>query len=136
MQKRLVALSRFKNILKRTQRPDEHIYLMKLGRINEEDELGFAKTGLCCIQELNGLIQAPQKLDIDFKGEESNPDYVGYFMPEFELKTSELPSYRIKYERPYETLLLKITEYNPNLFLRKKRHHIKLKLILEKKHGK
>ena len=33
-----------------------------------------------------------------------------------------------------ETLMLKITEYNPNLFLKGKRDHIQLELILEKKY--
>lgn len=123
----------FKHILKKVKRPDEHIFLLKMQNTNEKDELGFSKKDFQCIQELNGIIQAPQKMDVDFKGEESNPAYVGYFMPEFELEASNLADYRLKYERPYETLLLKITEYNPNLFLRHKRHHIKLKLILEKK---
>lgn len=123
----------FKHILRRTNRPDEHIFLMQMTNTGEKDELGFSKKGFQSIQELHGIIQAPQEMEVDFKGEESNPKYVGYFMPEFNLKVSNLADYRLKYERPYETLLLKITEYNPNLFLRHNRHHIKLKLILEKK---
>ena len=113
----------FKTILRRTYRPDESLYLMKLG----EEKYTIQ-------QELHGIIQKPQELEINFKGQESNPAYVGYFLPEFELKASELNDYRIKYARPYETLLMKITEYNPNLFLRQNRDHIKLKLILEKKY--
>lgn len=123
----------FKDILRRTNRPDEHIFLMQMTNVGEKDELGFSKKEFQCVQELHGIIQAPQEMDVDFKGEESNPKYVGYFMPEFNLEVSKLADYRLKYERPYETLLLKITEYNPNLFLRHNRHHIKLKLILEKK---
>ena len=123
----------FRHILKRTSRADEKIILMKFGHSEEKDELGFSKTELIPIQELHGIIQAPQQLDIDFKGEESNPIYIAYLMPEFNLKASNLPDYRIKYIRPYETMILKIVEYNPNLFLRHKRHHIKLELILEKK---
>lgn len=125
----------FRHILRRTNRSDEKITLMKFGHSEDKDELGFSQLDLIPIQELHGVIQAPQELDIDFKGEESNPAYVGYFMPDFEIETSKLADYRIKYERPYEGMILKITEYNPNLFLRHKRHHIKLKLILEKKHG-
>ena len=124
----------FKTILRRTYRPDESLYLMKLGYTDEEDELGFGEEKYIIQQELHGIIQKPQELEINFKGQESNPAYVGYFLPEFELKASELNDYRIKYARPYETLLMKITEYNPNLFLRHNRDHIRLKLILEKKY--
>ena len=124
----------FKTILRRTYRPDESLYLMKLGYTDEEDELGFGEEKYIIQQELHGIIQQPQELEINFKGQESNPAYVGYFLPEFELKASELNDYRIKYARPYETLLMKITEYNPNLFLRHNRDHIRLKLILEKKY--
>lgn len=124
----------FKTILRRTYRPDESLYLMKLGYTDEEDELGFGEEKYTIQQELHGIIQQPQELEINFKGQEFNPAYVGYFLPEFELKASELNDYRIKYARPYETLLMKITEYNPNLFLRHNRDHIKLKLILEKKY--
>lgn len=125
----------FRHILKRTNRSDEIITLMKFGHSEDKDELGFSELELIPIQILHGIIQAPQELEIGVKGEESNPDYVGYFMPEFNLEAVNLADYRIRYERPYETMILKIIEYNPNLFLRHKRHHIKLKLILEKKHG-
>ena len=126
----------FKHILRRTNRADEKITLMKIGHSEDKDELGFSDVELIPIQKLKGIIQSPQELDIDYKGEESNPQYVGYFMPEFDLEASYLANYKIKYERPYETMILKIVEYNPNLFLRHKRHHIKLGLILEKKYGK
>lgn len=124
----------FKSILRRTKRSDEKITLMKLGHSHRKDELGYPIQEYIPIQELNGIIQAPQDLEIGFKGEESNPRYKGYFMPEFELEQERLSDYRIKYERPYETMLMKIVEYNPNLFLRHKRHHIRLILKLEKKH--
>ena len=85
------------------------------------------------VQEIHGIIQRPQEQEIDFKGEESNPTYVGYFLPEFLLETKDIADYRIKYVRPHETLCLKINDYNPNLFLRGKRDHIQLGLIQEKK---
>lgn len=126
----------FKTILDRTYRVNEFVYLMEKGYSStEEDELGFSKEKYGIKQELHGIIQRPQEMEIDFKGSESNPAYIGYFLPEFDLKTSELNNYRIKYVRPYETLLMKITEYNPNLFLRHNRDHIRLKLILEKKYA-
>ena len=128
-------MTRFKNILKRTNRPDEHLYLMEL-TLGAKDELGFPKEGYEEVQELRGIIQEPQMLDIDFKGQESNPDYVAYLMPDFNLKAEILNNYRIKYERPHETMILKIVQYDPNLFLRHKRHHIEMHLILEKKYGK
>lgn len=127
-------MTRFKNILKRTRRPDEKIFLMKLGLSHEKNELGFAKEKYVPIQELDGIIQEPQYLDIDFKGQESNPMYTAYLMPTFNLEAENLNDYRIKYERPYETMLLKIVQYDPNLFLRHKRHHVEIHLILEKKY--
>jgi hypothetical protein len=127
-------MTRFKNILKRTRRPDEKIFLMKLGLSHEKNELGFAKEKYVPIEELGGIIQEPQQLDIDFKGQESNPMYTAYLMPTFNLEAENLNDYRIKYERPYETMILKIVQYDPNLFLRHKRHHVEIHLILEKKY--
>lgn len=127
-------MTRFKNILKRTNRPDEHIYLMKLS-LGQKDELGFPKEEYKEIQELRGIIQEPQMLNIDFSGQESQPAYTAYLMPDFNLKAEDLNNYRIKYERPHETMILKIVQYDPNLFLRHKRHHIEIHLILEKKYA-
>ena len=126
--------TRFKNIYKRTFRSDEKIFLMKLGLSEKKDELGFAKEKYIPIQELQGIIQEPQRLDIDFKGQESNPFYTAYLMPTFNLETENINDYRIKYERPYETMILKIIQYDPNLFLRHKRHHVEIHLVLEKKY--
>lgn len=126
--------TRFKNIYKRTFRSDEKIFLMKLGLSEKKDELGFAKEKYIPIQELQGIIQEPQRLDIDFKGQESNPFYTAYLMPTFNLETENVNDYRIKYERPYETMILKIVQYDPNLFLRHKRHHVEIHLVLEKKY--
>jgi len=123
----------FKDIYKWTHRPDEKIILMKFVDSREEDELGFSKKEYVDIQEIHGVIQRPQDIEVLMKGVESNPDYVGYFLPEFILKQNEIDDYRIRYERPFETMIMKIDEYNPNLFLRHKRDHIRLKLILEKK---
>lgn len=126
----------FKSIYKRTCRPDEKIVLMKFSDSLEEDELGFAKKEYIDIQEIHGVIQRPQETEVLMKGVESNPDYVGYFLPEFILKQNEIDDYRLRYERPFEVMILKIDEYNPNLFLRHKRDHIRLKLILEKRNGR
>lgn len=124
----------YKTILKRNFRKDEQYFLMKKGLSDDEDEFGFAKEKYLPIQEIYGVIQKPQIQEIDFKGEESNPSYTGYFLPDFIIDTNEVADYRIKYVRPHETLLLKIAEYNPNLFLKGKRDHIQLELILEKKY--
>lgn len=123
----------FKDIYKRTYRPDEKITLMKFSDSFEEDELGFSKKEYIDIQELKGVIQRPQDIEVLMKGVESNPRYVGYFIPDFILQQNEIDDYRIRYERPFETMIMKIDEYNPNLFLRHKRDHIRLVLILEKK---
>ena len=127
-------MTRFKNILRRTRIPDEKLILLKKGLSREKNELGFAKEKYIPIQELDGIIQKPQYMDIDNKGQESNPAYIAYVMPTFNLEREDLNEYRIKYIRPYETMILKIKSYNPNLFLRHKRHHVKFSLILEKKY--
>lgn len=124
----------YKRIYRLNERKDEQTFLMELSDTNLEDEFGFTKIGFVEKQEIHGVIQRPQEQEIDFKGEESNPHYTGYFLPEFILKTEDLADYRIKYVRPHETLLLKIEEYNPNLFLKGKRDHIQLEMILEKKY--
>jgi hypothetical protein len=115
-------------------RPDEQTILMKYDKTSTQDEFGFAKKTLIEIQEIHGVIQRFQDEDIGFKGEESNPNYTGYFLPEFIIDTDKLADYRIKYIRPHETQILKISSYNPNLFLRHTRDHIQLQLILEKKY--
>jgi hypothetical protein len=123
----------FKHILGRTSRGDEQILLLQMGHSHEKDEIGFPKKEFVPIQELHGIIQAPQNSDIGFKGEESNPRYIAYLMPEFSIDMDKLADYRIKHIRPYETKVFKIMQYNPNLFLRHNRHHVKLVLRLEKK---
>lgn len=125
----------FKTIYRLNRRKDEKIYLMGLVLTDYEDELGFADTKFSELQEIRGIIQEAQDQEIDFKGEESNPHYTGYFLPDFILETDKIANYRVKYERPHETLLLKIQAYDPNLFLRGKRDHIQLEMILEKKYG-
>lgn len=125
----------FKTIMRWVNRPDEQMILMKFDKTSVQDEFGFAKEELVEIQEIHGVIQLFQDEEIDFKGEESNPDYTGYFLPEFILETDKLADYRIKYIRPYETQILKISSYNPNRFLRHTRDHIQLRLILEKKYS-
>lgn len=124
----------FKIIYRKNRRKDESFFLMKKGLSREENELGFAKEKYLPIQEIRGIVQRSQTQEIGFKGEESNPHYTGYFLPDFILETDEVADYRVKYIRPHETLLLKIVEYNPNLFLKGKRDHIQLRMILEKKY--
>ena len=119
---------------RRKKKYKEEFFLMKKGLSHEENDLGFSKEKYIPIQEIHGIIQKSQIQEISEKGEESNPFYTGYFLPEFILDTSEIADYRIKYIRPHETLLLKIAEYNPNLFLRGKRDHIQIEFILEEKY--
>ena len=125
----------FRTIMRWVNRPDEQMILMKFDKTSTQDEFGFAKEELIEIQEIQGVIQLFQDEEIDFKGEESNPNYTGYFLPEFIIKTDELADYRVKYIRPHEIQILKISSYNPNRFLRHTRDHIQLQLILEKKYG-
>ena len=132
----MVAYLSFKTIYRLNKRRNgyqEDFFLMKKEQSDDEDVFGFSQTKYVVVQEIHGIIQRPQEQEIDFKGEESNPTYVGYFLPEFLLETKDIADYRIKYVRPHETLCLKINDYNPNLFLRGKRDHIQLGLIQEKK---
>lgn len=115
------------------KRDDEQFFLLKKSVSEEEDIFGFGKEKYFEEQEIHGIIQRDQTQEIGYKGEESNPHYTGYFLPEFILKTSEIADYRVKYIRPHETVLLKITNYNQNLFLKGVRDHIQLELVLEKK---
>ncbi len=115
-------------------RDDESLFLMKKSFSYDEDEFGFGKEKYFKEKEIHGIIQRSQTQEIGFKGEESNPHFTGYFLPEFILNTSEVANYRIKYIRPHETLILKIQDYNQNLFLEGERDHIQLELILEKKY--
>lgn len=125
----------FQIIYDLNKRDDEFFRLLKEGFSDQENELGFSKKRLTLVQEIHGIIQRSQIQEIDFKGEESNPKYTGYFLPEFILETNNIADYRIEYKRPHETLLLKIHEYNPNLFLMGERDHIQLELVLEKKYS-
>lgn len=124
----------FQIIYDLNKRDDEFFRLMKMGTSSHENEFGFAESELIPVQEIYGIIQRSQLQEIDFKGEESNPIYTGYFLPNFIIKTENVADYRIEYKRPHETLLLKINEYNPNLFLAGIRDHIQLELILDKKY--
>lgn len=124
----------FKEILERVQRIDEELYLMKY-ELGEKDELGFPEKKFIEIQKLNGVIQREQISETGIKGVESEPHYTGYFLPEFTINIKELNDYRIKYNTPNESFLYQIVEYNPNLFLRKERDHIALRLLIDKKNN-
>ena len=123
----------FKTIYRKNKRKDEELFLLKKELSDKEDSFGFAKDDYSVVQQIEGIVQKAQEQEINFKGEESNPHYTGYFLPTFIIETSKVADYRIKYVRPHETILLKIEEYNPNLFLKGKRDHIQLEMILEKK---
>lgn len=124
----------FKTIFKKNYRKDEKLFLLKRSIGAQEDELGFAKEGYEEVKRIDGIIQNPQEQDINFKGEESEPKYIGYFLPTFLLQTDEIADYRIRYERPHETQIFKIQNYDPNLFLKGRRDHIQMELILDKKY--
>lgn len=142
----------FKELYRQFSRKKEHVYLLKkTNKINEDsqielDEFGFAKkeykdieSDISEVFEIKAIVQRAQEIDINEKGVESNPLYYAYCEPTFHLKQNEINNYRIKYVKPYETLIMKILEYNPNLFLGSNKgshhHHIRLKLLLEKKYG-
>lgn len=123
----------FKSILARTSRPTEEMILLHRESTTDLDEIGFAKEEWIELQKIHGVIQQTQALDIAEKGMESNPVYVGYFLPEFELEFRKMADYRVQYKKPYEIVILKINDYNPNLFLRHSQDHIQMTLEVEKK---
>lgn len=123
----------FIDIMRYVHRPEEKIYLIGKTTLPQKDEFGFAQTTYGDIQELTGVIQRDQNIEIAEKGTESEPRYTGYFIPDFILETNKINEYRIRHERPHETLIMKIIEYNPNLFLEHTRDHIQMTLIVDKK---
>lgn len=121
----------FKSILDRTERKHEKISLMKFVH-DSYNELGLSEEKLVFKQKLNGIIQQPTVTDVAEKGTEGEVEFYGFFMP-FQIPLENLNNYRIKYEKSYETYILKFKRYDPNLFLGKKQDHIEVELILEKK---
>ena len=101
----------FIDIMRYVHRPEEKIYLIGKTTLPQKDEFGFAQTTYGDIQELTGVIQRDQNIEIAEKGTESEPRYTGYFIP----------------------VIMKIIEYNPNLFLEHTRDHIQMTLIIDKK---
>jgi len=122
----------FKSLIKRFEKKDESLYLLKHMLKSEKDELGFKKKDYKVIQKLRGVIQKGQTLEIGEKGSESEAEYTAYFCPTFDIKSEELNNYRIKYEKPYETIIYKIKMLNPNLNLGTQ-DHIQITMIRDKK---
>lgn len=124
----------FDNIYRRYYKPDEEIYLLKYEYTKDKDEFGKAKKQWNTIKKIEGLIQSVQFIEIDKKGTESEARYEGYFKPDPALliKSEEVNDYRIKWVRPFETVVYKIRRYNPNLWL-KPQDHVQLRLMRDKK---
>lgn len=128
----------FRTIYEKEKRPNETLILMKYIYSGKND-FGEPKKILEEIQTIKGIIQLDQQVSLNkdqAKGQESEPIYTGYFCPEFNLKQSEINEYRIKYiKREYETLIMKVRKYDPNLYLMGEQDHIQIELILEKQDG-
>ena len=132
----------FNNIMRIIKRPNEKYFLEKknqykqekkpqilkdeVGNIIRKDSVGNISETWTTLMELEGVIQHRQKEKIAEQGEESIVKYYGYFKPTFDLETDKLADYRVRMIREYETLYLKIIQYDPNNFYRKDRHHIVL----------
>lgn len=97
-----------------------------VGNIIRKDDVGNISETWEDILELQGVIQHRQDDKVSNAGEESQLRYYGYFNPTFNLYTDKLSNYRVKFVRDYETLYLRIIEYDPNNFLRANHHHIVL----------
>lgn len=132
----------FNGIMRIIKRPNEKYFLEKkienikqenpqilkdeVGNIIRKDIVGNISEKWTTIMELEGVIQHRQKEKIAEQGEESIVKYYGYFKPHFNLETDKLSNYRVRIERNYETLHMKILQYDPNNFFRGKQHHIVL----------
>ena len=126
----------FLQTLKQYQKK-HHTIKDEVGNIIRKDEVGNIAEEWIDLQELHGTIQHRQDEDIGGEGEESAITYHGYFTPEFNLETNQLSRYRVKFVRSYETLYLKIIEYDPNNYLLGEQHHITLVMKEDKKyHGR
>jgi len=132
----------FYDIMRIIHRPNEKYFLEKkiqnikqekpqvlkdeVGNIIRKDPIGNISDKWQTIIELEGVIQHRQKEKIAEQGEESIVKYTGYFTPNFHIETDKLSNYRVRMERDYETLYLKILQYDPNNFFRGQQHHIVL----------
>lgn len=122
-----------------TEYTEEQVIKDEVGNIIKKDPVGNIKEDWVDLQELQGVIQHRQREDISNAGQESmlryrQQGYVGYFNPTFDLETDKLANYRIKFIRKYETIYLRIYEYDPNNYLRGIQHHIAVGLIEDKKY--
>ena len=108
------------------QKDDKEILKDAVGNIIRKDDVGNISETWEDVLELEGVIQHRQDDKITNAGEESDLRYYGYFNPTFHLQTDNLANYRVRFVRDYETLYLKIIQYDPNNFLRGKQHHIVL----------
>lgn len=141
----------FETLTRIINRPTEQYYLQKkeiyteeiepqrilkdeVGNIIQKDEVGNIKEQWIDVLELEGVIQHRQTEKITEAGQESKLRYYGYFSPTFQLNTNKLANFRIKFVRQYETLYLKIIEYDANNYLRNKHHHIALIMEEDRKY--
>ena len=141
----------FETLTRIINRPTEQYYLQKkeiyteeiepqkilkdeVGNIIQKDEVGNIKEQWIDVLELEGVIQHRQTEKITEAGQESTLKYYGYFSPTFQLNTNKLANFRVKFVRQYETLYLKIIEYDANNYLRNKHHHIALIMEEDRKY--
>lgn len=141
----------FESLSRIINRPDEQYFLQKkekyvkeiepqkilkdeVGNIIVKDEVGNIKEQWQNITKLVGVIQHRQTEKITESGQESEIRYYGYFIPNFQLNNNKLAEYRVKFIREYETLYLRIIEYDPNNYLRDKQHHIALVMKEDRKY--
>ncbi len=111
---------------------ERKVYELEDGSV--KDDIGNIPNKWIDLQMLNGVIQHKQDEEIVVAGEQSDIYYSGFFEPTFHIETNTLSDYRIKFERPYETIYLKIIQYDPNNYLRHNQHHIELTLIEDRKY--
>lgn len=118
----------FKSIYKRQRVKNVKFYLLKRDLTSEKNEWGYGEPEYNVLKEIKGIIQLGESLEVGDKGSEFEPEYTGYFLPTFALKIDEINNYRIKCEKPLESIIYKIKMMDSNL----KNDHIQVQLIRDK----
>lgn len=125
----------FINTLPLLENPEIEITLLKRKKSYEKNKIGDQKIKWKEIESIRGVIQRKQNQEIDFSGSESQIAYFGMFLPTDNLliPKNKFEDYRIKFKSDYETIVLKIKSFDPNLFIRLNRNHIEMELEEDRK---
>jgi hypothetical protein len=107
---------------------------------DQEDGWGDVEESWVEIQEIDGVIQGDSLNPETRRGYEEIADYMGFFIPNFEIDPDELGQYRIKNiitssSGNQFTRYFRIKKINRNLVLENEIHHYEFDLELQQKYG-